>query len=221
MNGRSGDLSRVSADSFVGGPARSLSGIPAASASAFRWNREVAHEAHSAATLAAARDTATFSEREVGTPMFQVKRLWMVMAAAALLSAACTSSPASPTAPSQPAASPTAAPATATPGGAPSTAPATSPAATTPGGTTGGTGNPARGQAAFQSAGCVSCHGDKAQGGVFPGAAKLSGSALTCDQIRAQIRTPKDPSKGMPPFAAAQISDAAVNDVCAWVKSNP
>lgn len=129
--------------------------------------------------------------------MRRVQVLWLTIVVFALLSAACGGSAPTP-APAAPAA----------------------PAATQP--TSGGGGDAVtRGQTAFGQAGCVTCHGDKAQGNVFPGAAKLAATTLTCDQIRTQVRTPKDPAKGMPAFAAAQISDVGVNDICAWVKSLP
>ncbi|MBI4497813.1 MAG: cytochrome c, partial [Chloroflexi bacterium] len=84
-----------------------------------------------------------------------------------------------------------------------------------------GQGDPTKGQAAFTRAGCGACHGDRAQGNVFPGAPKLASTALTCEQVQAQVRTPRDPSKGMPPFSASQISDQEIQDLCAWVKTLP
>ncbi|MCX6021331.1 MAG: cytochrome c [Chloroflexi bacterium] len=83
-------------------------------------------------------------------------------------------------------------------------------------------GNPTAGRAKFTGdAGCSACHGDKAQGAVFPGAAKLSGTALTEDQVRGQVRKPKDPSKGMPPFTDAQVTDRDISNIYAWFKTNP
>ena len=160
--------------------------------------------------------------------MLQVNRLWTAVAAAALFAAACSNAPAS-SGVGQPGPSPTAAAATPVAGAPTQPAASASAAVASPtpsvppagGGTAGGAGDPNRGKASFLSAGCVSCHGDRAQGNVFPGAAKLSGWDRPCGDILKQVRTPKDPSKGMPPFAATLINDAAVNDVCAWVKTNP
>jgi mono/diheme cytochrome c family protein len=174
------------------------------------------------------------------------KALAALIAASALVAAACAGQPptgATTGAPVPPGATPTAAPApaptrpaptattpaapgTTTPGPAesPTAAPATPTTAPSPppggGGDSGG--NPTAGRAKFTGdAGCSACHGDRAQGGVFPGAPKLSGTTLTLDQVKAQIRSPRDPSKGMPPFSAAQVSDQDIANMYAWFKTNP
>lgn len=104
--------------------------------------------------------------------------------------------------------------------------PAVSPTAATAASPTaasgGGNGNPTQGRSKFTGdAGCSACHGERAQGGVFPGAPKLSGTALTEQQVHDQVRTPRDPSKGMPPFSAAQVSDQDIKNMYAWFKTNP
>lgn len=91
--------------------------------------------------------------------------------------------------------------------------------------TTGGTGaanaDVNAGMAKFRSVGCSSCHGDNGQGNIFPGAPKLSGTALNLDQVKAQVRKPRDPSKGMPPFSETQVSDEDVQNIYSWLQTKP
>lgn len=134
---------------------------------------------------------------------------------------ATTAAPTTPgTATTPPTGSPTAP--TSPPAGSP-TAPVASPTTASGGGTSGtNVGDPAKGRSKFTGdAGCSACHGDKAQGGVFPGALKLSGTALSLDEVKTQIRSPRDPSKGMPPFSPAQLSDQDIANIYAWLKTNP
>ena len=80
-------------------------------------------------------------------------------------------------------------------------------------------GNATAGRSKFTGdAGCSACHGDRAQGTIGP---KLSGTALTLDQVRSQTRSPRDPSKGMPPFGPSVVSDADIANIYAWLKTNP
>lgn len=96
---------------------------------------------------------------------------------------------------------------------------AAAPATTTPAPSLTGDGNPARGREAWQAKGCAVCHGAAAEGGRFPGAPQLARTGLDCEQLRRAVRAPRDPSKGMPPYAAEQLSDAGINDICAWIGS--
>jgi mono/diheme cytochrome c family protein len=99
------------------------------------------------------------------------------------------------------------------------------PMADTPAGAPGSTstvagiagGNPVRGREAYMAEGCAGCHGLSAEGGRFPGAPQLAGRGLTCDHLLRFVRRPPDPAKGMPPFSVAQVSDASMGDICAWL----
>jgi mono/diheme cytochrome c family protein len=79
----------------------------------------------------------------------------------------------------------------------------------------------ARGRRKFVDAGCSACHGDDGQSGIFPGMQKIRGTALTFEQVRVQVRNPRDPSKGMPPFSVAQLSDQDILDIYAWLHTGP
>lgn len=53
----------------------------------------------------------------------------------------------------------------------------------------------------------------------MPGASKLAATTLSLDALQKQVRTPRDPAKGMPPFSPTQVSDAQLRDIYAWLKS--
>jgi mono/diheme cytochrome c family protein len=58
------------------------------------------------------------------------------------------------------------------------------------------------------------CHGANAEGNVGP---KLAGTALSFDQVKNTVRNGK--GTAMPKFSADQISDKALTDIYAWLKS--
>jgi mono/diheme cytochrome c family protein len=70
------------------------------------------------------------------------------------------------------------------------------------------------GAQAWAASPCIGCHGANAEGGVGP---KLAGTALPFDQFKASVRNGK--GAGMPKFSADQISDQALTDIYAWLKS--
>ena len=109
---------------------------------------------------------------------------------------------------------------------------ATEPAATTPAATAPAT-EPAAGEATASAEGdagagkekftsnCAGCHGMNAEGGVGPALAVTKG--WTNEQFALAVREGKAPEKTlggmMPHFTAAQLSDADVNNIHAYVKS--
>ena len=82
-------------------------------------------------------------------------------------------------------------------------------------------GDPSRGREAYRAGGCAECHGSQGEGGRFPGAPRVVGTALTCEQLWRLVRRPPNPAKGMPPFSAEQVSDANLRDICAWAHAGP
>ena len=70
------------------------------------------------------------------------------------------------------------------------------------------------GAQAWAAAPCAGCHGANAEGGVGP---KLTGTALPFDQVKNTVRNGK--GAAMPKFSADQISDQALTDIYAWLKS--
>jgi mono/diheme cytochrome c family protein len=80
-------------------------------------------------------------------------------------------------------------------------------------------GNADNGQRIFAAQKCEACHGSKGEGGtgavVGP---HIGGTSLTLAMFVDHVRNPKDP---MPPYSAAQISDAALADVYAFLESMP
>lgn len=70
------------------------------------------------------------------------------------------------------------------------------------------------GAQAWTASPCISCHGANAEGGVGP---KLAGTALPADQFKNTVRNGK--GAAMPKFSAGQISDQALTDIYAWLKS--
>ncbi|MCX6021222.1 MAG: cytochrome c [Chloroflexi bacterium] len=77
-------------------------------------------------------------------------------------------------------------------------------------------GDPSRGREAYRAGGCAECHGPQGEGGRFPGAPRVVGTALHCEQLWQLVRRPPNPAKGMPPFSVEQVSDANLRDICAW-----
>jgi mono/diheme cytochrome c family protein len=78
-------------------------------------------------------------------------------------------------------------------------------------------GNPANGKNVFSSEKCADCHGAQGQGGagtvVGP---RIAPPRFELGMFLDAIRNPKSP---MPPYSAGQMSDAAVADVYAYLKS--
>ena len=70
------------------------------------------------------------------------------------------------------------------------------------------------GAQAWTAAGCVACHGANAEGAVGP---KLAGTSLPFDQVKNTARNGK--GVAMPKFSADQVSDKALTDIYAWLKS--
>jgi len=82
-----------------------------------------------------------------------------------------------------------------------------------------GQGNADNGQTIFAAQKCEGCHGSKGEGGtgsvVGP---HIGGTSLTLAMFIDHVRNPQNP---MPSYSAAQISDAALADVYAFLKSMP
>ncbi|MGC8781377.1 MAG: c-type cytochrome [Anaerolineae bacterium] len=77
------------------------------------------------------------------------------------------------------------------------------------------TGDPVKGKAAWEAANCKSCHGANGEGkyaGVRAGDGKTA-----ADWIK-QVRTPR---ANMPAYSAAQISDATLTDMWAYMQTLP
>lgn len=83
-------------------------------------------------------------------------------------------------------------------------------------------GDVAAGEKAFTAATCVGCHGAKAAGGVGPALPKVV-NGWTDEQFASAVREGKAPEKTlqamMPHFAAAQVSDADLVNIHAYLKS--
>ena len=72
-------------------------------------------------------------------------------------------------------------------------------------------GDAVRGHELFMSSGCYQCHGTAGQGGV---GLRLAPSPLPAQAIRTYLR---DPSGEMPPYTSAVLSDAAIEDIHAYL----
>jgi mono/diheme cytochrome c family protein len=70
------------------------------------------------------------------------------------------------------------------------------------------------GAQAWAAAPCAGCHGAKAEGNAGP---KLAGTSLSFDRVKNTVRNGK--GAAMPKFSADQISDQALVDIYAWLKS--
>lgn len=76
-----------------------------------------------------------------------------------------------------------------------------------------------RGKQDFVTYFCYSCHGFTGQGGQTDIAPKIRVEVLTVDAMIAYVR---NPAGDMPPFRTeAQIPDAALRDIYAYLKSLP
>jgi mono/diheme cytochrome c family protein len=77
--------------------------------------------------------------------------------------------------------------------------------------------NTENGKKVFADERCANCHGDQGQGGagaiVGP---KIAAPSMALSMFIEHVRTPKDP---MPAYSTGQVSDAALSDVYAFLKS--
>lgn len=71
----------------------------------------------------------------------------------------------------------------------------------------------AAGQKVWEAALCKNCHGEKGEGKY---GAPLAGTTKTAADFIAQVRTPR---QNMPAFTAAQISDADITNIHAYMKT--
>ena len=89
-------------------------------------------------------------------------------------------------------------------------------------------GNAARGRELFISNGCFACHGYNGQGGSNYGP-RLAPNPLPWQAIAVFIRNPRGleppyinwPQNAMPPFTSKLVPDKDVQDIYAWLKSQP
>ncbi|MEJ5198664.1 MAG: cytochrome c [Anaerolineae bacterium] len=77
------------------------------------------------------------------------------------------------------------------------------------------TGDPAKGKAAWEAANCKACHGANGEG-KFAGV--RAGDGKTAADWIKQVRTPR---ANMPAYSAAQISDATLTDMWAYMQTLP
>ncbi len=78
-----------------------------------------------------------------------------------------------------------------------------------------GTGDPVKGKAAWEAANCKSCHGANGEG-KFAGV--RAGDGKTAADWIKQVRTPR---ANMPSYSAAQVSDATITDMWAYMQTLP
>jgi mono/diheme cytochrome c family protein len=80
-------------------------------------------------------------------------------------------------------------------------------------------GDAANGKSIYLADGCFTCHGRVGQGGAYNGPApSLAKTALPFEGFKMQIR---DPSKDMPAYSEAVMSDQQIADMYAFVQSLP
>lgn len=78
-------------------------------------------------------------------------------------------------------------------------------------------GNVENGKIVFSSRQCITCHGDRGQGGTGENAGpQIAAASITLPAFIERVRKPTD---AMPPFSDSQVSDAALSDVYAFLKS--
>lgn len=78
-----------------------------------------------------------------------------------------------------------------------------------------GAGDPVKGKAAWAAANCKSCHGANGEG-KFAGV--RAGDGKTAADWIKQVRTPR---ANMPSYSAAQVSDATITDMWAYMQTLP
>jgi mono/diheme cytochrome c family protein len=78
-----------------------------------------------------------------------------------------------------------------------------------------GTGDPAKGKAAWAQTNCKACHGDNGEGKY---AGPRAGDGKTAADWIKQARTPR---ANMPTYTAAQISDTLLTDMWAYIQTLP
>lgn len=80
-------------------------------------------------------------------------------------------------------------------------------------------GNAANGQRVYLADGCFTCHGRVGQGGNYYGVTpRLAKTQLPFEGFKQQLR---DPSRAMPPFEAAVLSDQDAADIYAFLQTLP
>jgi ubiquinol-cytochrome c reductase cytochrome c subunit len=82
-------------------------------------------------------------------------------------------------------------------------------------------GSAARGNVAFMSAGCYTCHGTVGQGGA---GARLAPKPRAAAAFMAYVRSGRrgwSVAGGMPAYPAGVLSDAALDDIYAYLSSIP
>ena len=80
-------------------------------------------------------------------------------------------------------------------------------------------GDVANGKTVYLADGCFTCHGRAGQGGAYNGPApSLAKTELPFEGFKMQIR---DPSKDMPAYSEAVMSDQQIADIYAFVRSLP
>lgn len=78
-------------------------------------------------------------------------------------------------------------------------------------------GSTENGRTVFSGQKCETCHGNQGQGGVGENAGpQIAALSITLPMFIERVRKPSDL---MPPFPASQVSDAALSDVYAFLKS--
>lgn len=80
-------------------------------------------------------------------------------------------------------------------------------------------GSTENGKTVFSGQKCETCHGNQGQGGTGAVAGpQIAALTMTLPMFIERVRNPKAP---MPPYSAGQVSDAALSDVYAFLKSIP
>jgi mono/diheme cytochrome c family protein len=80
-------------------------------------------------------------------------------------------------------------------------------------------GNAANGKRVYLATGCFTCHGRAGQGGAYNGPSPaLAKTTLPFEGFKMQVR---NPSKDMPAYSEAVMSDQQVADIFAFVQSLP
>lgn len=80
----------------------------------------------------------------------------------------------------------------------------------------GPTGDPAKGKATFERAGCWECHGHQGQGGV-----EGPRIAAPAPALQVMSRYVRNPRRNMPPYTQKVLSDQELADIYAYLRSIP